>query len=274
MERNIKKLFICVISMLFVVTFYGTMSVQAKTIKVRELTNSFESGQYIYYSKPVGIITSDLMRYNTKTKKVEKFIEHSEEYMSFGDISLRNKSLYAISQTDGGTGNPVMKLIKIDEDTKTITPISNTWTYYYYQNRIYFEKYKERGSNEFDIEMYSTGKILSLDLQREDTREEKNIKIKAQEINGRVGHKIKHGTYKYYINNNGTRIYRKNIKTNKKKCIFKSGNKMQTWNFEVTKKHILITATMKKYNQKYNTRMYVTDLKGKNKKLIGKWYEQ
>lgn len=271
---KIRKLFICVISMLLAVTFYGTMSTQAKTIKVKELMNSFESGQYIYYSKPVGIITSDLMRYNTKTKKVEKFIEHSEEYMSFGDISLRDKSLYAISQTDGGTGNPIMKLIKIDEDTKTITPISNTWTYYYYHNKIYFEKFKERGSNEFDIEMYSTGKILSLDLQRENTREEKNIKIKAIEVNGRDGHKIKNGIYKYYINNNGTRIYRKNIKTNKKKCIFKSGNKMRTWNFEVTKKHILITATMKKYNQKYNTRMYVTDLKGKNKKLIGKWYEQ
>lgn len=273
MKRNIRKWYICTMSMVLIIFFYGTINAQAKTIRVRELTNSFESGQYIYYSKPVGIITSDLMRYNTKTKKVEKFIEHSEEYMSFFDISLRNESVYAISRTDGGTGNPVMKLIKIDEDTKTITPISNAWTYYYYHNKIYFEKYKERESNEFGIEMYSTGKICSLDLQKGDLKEEKNIKIKAKEVNGR-GHKIKHGIYKYYTNNNGTRIYRKNIKTNKKKCIFKSGNKMRTWNFEVTKKHILIIATMKKYNQKYNTRMYVTDLKGKNKKLIGKWHEQ
>lgn len=271
--RKRKKL-VCIVTTLMIMILSSTVCIQAKTITVKKVTDSQEIKGKIYYPKKNGVITSDLMCYNTKNKKVTKFINKTGKYMSFSSISAKGKFLYAIVQTNGGTGNPVSELVRINQKTKKITSIANTFEYYYYHNRIYFEEYKERGTYEYDIEMYPTGKILSVNLQGKDKRVEKNIKIKVKGGKGSSDEKIKQGKYKYYLNSAGTKLYEKNVKTNKKKCIIKLGSKMKIWKFEVTQNHIIITATMNNYSQKYNTRMYITDLKGKSKKIIAKWYEQ
>jgi hypothetical protein len=226
--KKMKKMWVFVLMFCCMVTFMPDTTVMAATTNPIgvETGVAYKSGRYIYYAYEMDGVRTDLIRFDTKTKKKKSIVSYKYNGQStngFYNISVKGKYIYAVWDLNMGTDTAYECIYRFSKDGKSKKRLAIGCDLVIIGNRIYYEKEKKvldytSSTGKKYYETVRTGKLYSMKLDGTDKKKEgstSNLTLKLRNAYSDYNKTVTVGKYYYYIGNGGKTIYRKNTKTGK-----------------------------------------------------------
>lgn len=249
------------LAVLFILVLIYPITGRAKTYQ--EPLLGARKGRYIYYSCGYHFYEKGIMKYDIKTKKKKLFFsrkKNGEETNGFYSMSVKDNYLYCVWD-QGGDDYPIPVICRISLNGAKCEELTYGDNPVIVGNRIFYQKVKKNG----DWGYYATGETYHMNLDGSNKRKGKTVKINKRSAD-LYGTKTSDHTsnikgYSYYIGDYGKTLYRKNLKTKKKKKIYAAEH---IDSFYVLNGYMMILQHKEGYKYSY----YIIRTNGKEKKKV------
>ena len=227
----------------------------------------YKEGRYVYYTISEAGLSESIIRYDIKTgkkKNIKSPLRNNGNIQVFSCVSVKGKYIYCTWNWNCGFSSNREYIYKISKNGKKVKRLACGDNPVIKGKRIYYNQHKLINKNG-EKQTEPTGKIYSMKLDGTDKREERNFKYKIRVGGGYDNNSIVKGKYKYYIGKNGRTLYRKNIKTNRKKKLISFKNNLTR--FCISENYLQVIGC----GNDFKTQAYLLKTNGKGKVKLQEW---
>lgn len=175
----------------------------------------YRDGEYVYSTVPFAGAGEPIISYNIKTGEIKEVVQTDKKDKDgikyFTEIIVKDEYIYCVGQLDIGwdiKGRTYIYQISLKDNMKKVLACGDNMVLI--NDRIFYDEKELHKENKNAFTDY-TGKKYSMKLDGSDKREQKDIE--AQES---YSSEILVNGCKYYISEDGTNLYKRDINTKQK----------------------------------------------------------